>query len=174
MQPQTTYSSSVNNLDTTNGQISGSGSNYDDDTNIKRVNLNTSLLGNEYSLSKSENSNYSNSNNASNRNSTSNNGNDDKTNRQNEINYDINQFNNDFSDLVRANTKLMFEQFDKDNDGKITRNELNFVMCNLFPDETITSQDIDEMLHAADLDNNGFIDFEGIISTFLPSLLEIS
>lgn len=78
-----------------------------------------------------------------------------------EVNYDINQFNSDFSDLVKSNMKLIFEQFDKDNDGKITKNELNFVMCNLFPDEVITEQDINDMLRAADLDNNGFIDFEG-------------
>ena len=57
--------------------------------------------------------------------------------------------------------RIMFEQFDKDNDGKITRPELNFVMRNLFPDEVITDQDISVMLHAADLDRNGFIDFDG-------------
>jgi hypothetical protein len=77
------------------------------------------------------------------------------------VDYDINQFKNDFSDLVKANMKLIFEQFDKDNDGKISKQELNFVMCNLFPDELITENDINEMLHAADLDNNGFIEFEG-------------
>jgi len=65
------------------------------------------------------------------------------------------------NDTLRTNMKLMFEQFDKDNDGRITKNELNFVMCNLFPEETITEQDINEMLKAADLDNNGFIDFDG-------------
>lgn len=57
--------------------------------------------------------------------------------------------------------KLIFEQFDKDNDGKITKHELTFVMRNLFPDEEITEKDINHMLIAADLDNNGFIDFEG-------------
>lgn len=68
---------------------------------------------------------------------------------------------NEFSDVVKQNMKLLFEQFDKDNDGKITKHELNFVMCNLFPDEVITEQDIDEMLGAADLDSNGYIDFVG-------------
>ena len=67
----------------------------------------------------------------------------------------------DHHDIVYRNMKLLFEQFDKDNDGKITKNELNFVMCNLFPDEVITENDIDDMLHAADLDRNGFIDFDG-------------
>jgi hypothetical protein len=65
------------------------------------------------------------------------------------------------NDVLLTNMKLMFEQFDKDNDGRITKHELNFVMCNLFPEETITEQDINEMLKAADLDNNGFIDFDG-------------
>ncbi len=65
------------------------------------------------------------------------------------------------TELLKNNMKLIFEQFDKDNDGKITKHELNFVMRNLFPDEVITEQDIKVMLIAADLDNNGFIDFEG-------------
>ena len=79
------------------------------------------------------------------------------------VDYDLNQFKSDFSDLVKSNMKLIFEQFDKDNDGKISKQELNFVMCNLFPDEVITEQDINEMLIAADLDKNGFIEFEGKI-----------
>jgi Ca2+-binding EF-hand superfamily protein len=67
--------------------------------------------------------------------------------------------------------KLLFEQFDKDNDGKITKHELNFVMCNLFPDEVITEQDIEEMLGAADLDSNGYIDFEGrCLSLFISKI----
>ena len=65
------------------------------------------------------------------------------------------------TERVKTNMRIMFEQFDKDNDGKITRPELNFVMRNLFPDEVITDQDISVMLHAADLDRNGFIDFDG-------------
>lgn len=65
------------------------------------------------------------------------------------------------NEIMKANMKLIFDQFDKDHDGKITRNEINFVMSNLFPDEEITEQDINSMLKAADLDNNGFIDFEG-------------
>jgi hypothetical protein len=89
---------------------------------------------------------------------------------QTTVDYDINQFKNDFSDLVKSNMKLIFEQFDKDNDGKISKQELNFVMLNLFPDEVITEQDIQEMLHAADLDNNGFIDFEGSCVQFVSAI----
>jgi Ca2+-binding EF-hand superfamily protein len=63
--------------------------------------------------------------------------------------------------------RLLFEQFDKDNDGKITKTELNFVMKNLFPDEVITEKDIDVMLSAADLDKNGFIDFDEFANMFV-------
>ncbi len=65
------------------------------------------------------------------------------------------------ADVAQLNIKLLFDQFDKDNDGKISKNELRFVMCNLFPDEVITDEDINEMLQAADLDRNGFIEFDG-------------
>ena len=77
---------------------------------------------------------------------------------------------------MKANMKLIFDQFDKDHDGKITRNEINFVMSNLFPDEEITEQDINSMLKAADLDNNGFIDFEGnfiLIQLYLTSSIKL-
>jgi hypothetical protein len=69
-------------------------------------------------------------------------------------------------DIAKENMRLIFEQFDKDCDGKITKNELNFVMCNLFPEETITEQDINDMLDAADLDRNGFIDFNEFANMF--------
>lgn len=68
---------------------------------------------------------------------------------------------------VKTNMRVMFEQFDKDNDGKITKHELNFVMQNLFPDEVITDRDIDDMLRAADLDQNGFIDFDEFANMFM-------
>ncbi|CAF0742053.1 unnamed protein product [Brachionus calyciflorus] len=83
-----------------------------------------------------------------------------------DMSYDIDQFKSDYSDLVMSNMKLIFEQFDKDNDGKITKYELNFVMRNLFPDEEITENDINDMLKAADLDNNGFIDFDEFANMF--------
>lgn len=72
----------------------------------------------------------------------------------------------EFNQTAKENMRLIFEQFDKDNDGKITKNELNFVMCNLFPDEEITENDINEMLDAADLDRNGFIDFNEFANMF--------
>lgn len=68
---------------------------------------------------------------------------------------------------VKTDMRLIFEQFDKDMDGKITKHELNFVMQNLFPEEVITDRDIDEMLHAADLDKNGFIDFDEFANMFM-------
>jgi Ca2+-binding EF-hand superfamily protein len=107
--------------------------------------------------------NYVNSNNIQKLNTTSysssyNNHNDDAT----KINFDLNSSSSNTSgDLVKSNMRQLFDHFDKDHDGKITKHELNFVMCNLFPDEVITDQDINEMLHAADIDKNGFIDFDG-------------
>lgn len=59
-----------------------------------------------------------------------------------------------------SNIKLIFEKFDKDHDGRITKHELGDVMCGLFPDEKITDNDINEMFKVADHDLNGFIDFE--------------
>ncbi len=82
-------------------------------------------------------------------------------NNNNQVDYDMKKFQSDISDLVKSNMKLTFEQFDKDMDGRISFAELNFVMRNLFPDEDITEQHIKEMLHAADLDKNGSIEFEG-------------
>ena len=76
--------------------------------------------------------------------------------------HQTSELSDESSETLKANMRLIFSQFDKDNDGKITRNEIKFVMSNLFPEENITNQDIDSMLKAADLDNNGVIDFDGI------------
>jgi calmodulin len=62
---------------------------------------------------------------------------------------------------------MLFEQFDKDNDGRITKTELNFVMQNLFPDEVITDGDIEDMLQAADLNKSGCIDFDEFANMFV-------
>ena len=84
-----------------------------------------------------------------------------KSDCDNQRNSNIVNQNNQNNERVKTNMRIIFEQFDKDNDGKIIKQELNFVMQNLFPEETITEKDIDDMLRAADLDQNGFIDFDG-------------
>jgi calcium-binding protein CML len=57
--------------------------------------------------------------------------------------------------------KHLFKQFDRNNDGKITRDELRAVMTHLFPGDEINEFDIDRMLDEADLDQNGSIDYSG-------------
>jgi hypothetical protein len=54
-----------------------------------------------------------------------------------------------------------FNQFDSNNDGKISRDELLSVMKRLFPEEEFNEHDIGRMLDEADLDQNGTIDYEG-------------
>lgn len=88
-------------------------------------------------------------------------------NSTNSITINLENSNNCDPDRVKTNMRIMFEQFDKDNDGKITKPELHFVMRNLFPDEVITDRDIDVMLRAADLDQNGFIDFDEFANMFM-------
>ena len=72
--------------------------------------------------------------------------------------------NSNRKDSNSSNLKLTFEQFDLNKDGRISKQELHEVMRNLFPDESIDENDIRDMFKAADLDINGFIDFEGIFS----------
>ena len=58
--------------------------------------------------------------------------------------------------------RYFFKQFDRNNDGKITKDELELVMKNLFPNDDINEFDIERMLDEADLDQNGSIDYKGM------------
>ncbi|KAI0209246.1 putative calmodulin-like protein 2 [Lamellibrachia satsuma] len=51
-----------------------------------------------------------------------------------------------------------FRKFDQDGNGRITADELRHVMHNL--GETMTDDEIDEMIRAADTDGDGQIDYE--------------
>lgn len=57
--------------------------------------------------------------------------------------------------------RYIFQQFDRNNDGKISKDELRYLMNKMFPDEEINDFDIDNMLDEADLDQNGIIDYNG-------------
>ncbi|KAI9024327.1 hypothetical protein CLU79DRAFT_746598 [Phycomyces nitens] len=59
----------------------------------------------------------------------------------------------DQDDLV-----LCFQQFDKNKDGLISRQELEQVMADL--GERMTAQEIKDMMDEADTNKDGFIDFE--------------
>ena len=54
-----------------------------------------------------------------------------------------------------------FRVFDKDGDGLISAAELRAVMKNL--GEQLTDEEIDEMIHEADTDRDGQVNYEGII-----------
>ena len=66
--------------------------------------------------------------------------------------------------------RYYFKQFDRNNDGKIDKDELRLVMNKLFPNDDINEFDIDRMLDEADLDQNGTIDYNGMfyIYYYLP------
>ena len=70
--------------------------------------------------------------------------------------------NTNNKDLITSNLKLTFEQFDLNKDGRISKKELQEVMRNLFPNESISKKDIRDMFKVADRDNNGYIDLKGI------------
>lgn len=54
--------------------------------------------------------------------------------------------------------KLCFAKFDKNGDGQISRDELKEVMGGL--GEKLTDAEIKDMMHDADTNQDGFIDFE--------------
>merc|ERR1712232_817092 len=61
-------------------------------------------------------------------------------------------------DSVDEEIKAVFEQFDKNNDGMISAAELRYVM-NIMG-ESPSEADIEKMMSVADLNKDGFIDFD--------------
>ena len=55
--------------------------------------------------------------------------------------------------------KEAFKVFDKDGDGSISAAELRHVMMNR--GETMSDEEVNDMIREADLDGNGQIDYEG-------------
>ena len=60
-------------------------------------------------------------------------------------------------DSVEEEIKAVFQQFDKNNDGQISAAELRYVM-NIMG-ESPSEQDIEKMMEIADVNKNGFVDF---------------
>lgn len=57
--------------------------------------------------------------------------------------------------------RVLFNQFDSNQDGNITLEELKSMMKSLFPNENLTDDDFKHMLKEADLNQNGTIDYKG-------------
>lgn len=57
-----------------------------------------------------------------------------------------------------------FKSFDKDGNGYISKQELKTAMKKI--DKNISNEEIDAMLTEADSNNDGKIDFEGILNSF--------
>ncbi len=55
-----------------------------------------------------------------------------------------------------------FRVFDKDGNGFISSAELRHVMTNL--GEKLTDAEVDEMIHEADIDGDGSVNYEGRLS----------
>ena len=55
--------------------------------------------------------------------------------------------------------------FDEDENGYICANELKYVMTNL--GEKMTDEEVDEMIKAADADEDGQISYEEFVKTFM-------
>ncbi|PAA60649.1 hypothetical protein BOX15_Mlig028870g3 [Macrostomum lignano] len=54
--------------------------------------------------------------------------------------------------------RKVFKIFDKNNDGKISSEELRYVMNSL--GENLTESDVNEMIRQADKNQDGFVDFQ--------------
>ena len=69
--------------------------------------------------------------------------------------------------LSRNDFIAALEVFDEDQDGKITRDELNNMLDNL--GESITQEDMNELARLADPENTGFIKYATIVDLLMKS-----
>ncbi|KAL5248187.1 hypothetical protein ACHWQZ_G017385 [Mnemiopsis leidyi] len=84
----------------------------------------------------------------------------------------------DFKEFLEMMTKHMkeadcdqelreaFKVFDRNGDGKITADELKTVMHNL--GETLTDEEIDQMIEEADTNKDGYVDYEEFCIMMVP------
>lgn len=83
------------------------------------------------------------------------------TQQQPVISNTISCFNNNgviFSDKEDEEIMACFEYFDKDHDGRISEKELEEVMVKL--DSRLTRKELKDMMAMADINRDGFIDFD--------------
>ncbi|XP_021355925.1 neo-calmodulin-like isoform X3 [Mizuhopecten yessoensis] len=75
--------------------------------------------------------------------------------------YSRNKLPNGFTDKESQELKQAFNLFDKNNDGKISSEELGCVMRMLR--HNYTQEDIDDMIKNADTNENGFVEFDEFV-----------
>ena len=62
---------------------------------------------------------------------------------------------------AEAEIREAFKVFDKDGNGLISANELRHVMTSL--GEKLTDEEVDEMMREADIDGDGFVNYEEFV-----------
>ena len=60
-----------------------------------------------------------------------------------------------------------FQVFDKDNNGLISSGELRYVLTSL--GEKLTDEEVDELLKCAEVDKNGYVNYEHFVKTILSA-----
>lgn len=62
--------------------------------------------------------------------------------------------------ILTSGIRNAFQLFDKNGDGRITAEELESVIDTLLVPQTATRDDVERMIHQADTDGNGTVEFE--------------
>ena len=66
--------------------------------------------------------------------------------------------------------KELFDSFDLNKDGQISKQELIEGYCKVFKNKAKAKSEADKIMHHVDINKNGVIDYNGILN--IPSLLE--
>ena len=68
--------------------------------------------------------------------------------------------------ILRAEARKVYEEYDTDGNGYITRDEFQVICENKYPYK-LTSEEVDELMEEADKDKSGIVDYEEFIKAFL-------